>query len=359
MSARTAECERGDWKGQIRSFPTTRYQGSKRRLLPWLGEELSGLDFDTALDLFSGTASVSYLLKALGKEVTSNDQLSFNREIAEALVVNEEARLAPEGLLDLGTVVADRSYERLIEREFEGVFYLGEENRWLDTAIQNLHGDFSGFERSLGLYALFQACLSKRPYNLFHRANLSMRTADVERSFGNKKTWERSFEDHCSKHLSGANAAVFFSGRSHRAVSHDFRAVDGDFDLVYMDPPYTPERGRGVDYLDFYHFLEGLMNYLDWGERIDRSKKHLPWTAKEPNPWCDVDLVRGAFEEAFDRYRHSTLVVSYRDDGQPSISDIVSTLRAAGRPEPRVRSRPYQYALSRKSSQEVLIISEP
>ena len=85
MSARTAECERGDWKGQIRSFPTTRYQGSKRRLLPWLGEELSGLDFDTALDLFSGTASVSYLLKALGKEVTSNDQLSFNREIAEAL----------------------------------------------------------------------------------------------------------------------------------------------------------------------------------------------------------------------------------------------------------------------------------
>lgn len=30
--------------------------------------------------------------------------------------------------------------------------------------------------------------------------------------------------------------------------------VPGDYDLVYVDTPYIPKSGVGVDYLDFYHF---------------------------------------------------------------------------------------------------------
>jgi hypothetical protein len=44
------------------------------------------------------------------------------------------------------------------------------------------------YKRAIAYSALCQACLAKRPYNLFHRANLYMRTQDVERSFGNKTT---------------------------------------------------------------------------------------------------------------------------------------------------------------------------
>ena len=33
-------------------FPTTRYQGSKRKILPWIYKNLKDLEFDTALDAF-------------------------------------------------------------------------------------------------------------------------------------------------------------------------------------------------------------------------------------------------------------------------------------------------------------------
>lgn len=45
---------------QIERFPELRYMGSKRRLLPWIHEVLETLDFETALDPFSGSNSVGY-----------------------------------------------------------------------------------------------------------------------------------------------------------------------------------------------------------------------------------------------------------------------------------------------------------
>ncbi len=49
-------------------------------------------------------------------------------------------------------------------------------------------------KKAMFLWALFQSCISKRPYNLFHRKNLYVRTADVKRNFGNKTTWDKPFE---------------------------------------------------------------------------------------------------------------------------------------------------------------------
>jgi adenine-specific DNA-methyltransferase len=54
-------------------FPTTRYQGSKRKLLLWLYKHISPLNFKSVLDVFGGTACVSYLFKIMDKQVTYND----------------------------------------------------------------------------------------------------------------------------------------------------------------------------------------------------------------------------------------------------------------------------------------------
>lgn len=52
---------------RINLFPEIRYMGSKRRLLPWIHGVLEGtLDFETALDPFSGSGAVAYLMKAMG-----------------------------------------------------------------------------------------------------------------------------------------------------------------------------------------------------------------------------------------------------------------------------------------------------
>lgn len=63
----------------FRDFPTTRYQGSKRKVLPFLFHALKEIEFSQALDLYSGTASVSLLLRAMGKKVHANDYQKYNR----------------------------------------------------------------------------------------------------------------------------------------------------------------------------------------------------------------------------------------------------------------------------------------
>jgi hypothetical protein len=56
-------------KGQLALFtkaftlfplPSTRYQGSKAKLMPWIWESLKHLDFRTALDAFGGSGVFSY-----------------------------------------------------------------------------------------------------------------------------------------------------------------------------------------------------------------------------------------------------------------------------------------------------------
>ena len=41
-------------------MPATRFQGSKRKLAGWIGSQLAGLDFDTALDALGGTGWLCY-----------------------------------------------------------------------------------------------------------------------------------------------------------------------------------------------------------------------------------------------------------------------------------------------------------
>ena len=69
---------------RARSFPQIRFMGSKYRLLPWIYEVLATIQFETALDAFSGSGCVSYLMKCMGKQVFSNDLMNFSATIARA-----------------------------------------------------------------------------------------------------------------------------------------------------------------------------------------------------------------------------------------------------------------------------------
>ena len=66
-------------------YPMFRYMGSKKNLLPWIHRVLSGIDFDSAWDPFSGGGSVAYLLKAMDRRVVASDFLNFPSVIVRAL----------------------------------------------------------------------------------------------------------------------------------------------------------------------------------------------------------------------------------------------------------------------------------
>jgi adenine-specific DNA-methyltransferase len=338
-------------------FPSTRYQGSKRKLLPWIAPLLRDLEFDSALDAMSGTAAVAYLFKQMGKQVMANDRLQANIEIALALIENPGEKLGDH---DLEQVMQRRPgivYDRFIEETFSGIYFTNEENGWLDVVAQNISRLRNPYRRALLRFALFQACLAKRPYNLFHRRNLELRLREVKRGFGNKATWDRPFPDHFRHFAQEANAAVFDNGRKNRALCGDALLAAGRFDLVYLDPPYLRADGAGADYPGFYHFLEGLCDYPRWPERLDRASLHLR-LRPEPDPWLSAEGARENFRRLIERFRESILVVSYRSDGIPSEGELVSMLESIGKRVQVFRASPRPYALSRnRASQDVLFIA--
>lgn len=337
------------------NYPSTRYQGSKRKLIDWIWANSRSLQFHSVLDVFGGTGVVSYLFKRAGKQVTYNDALRFNWTIGRALIANKATTLSPQ---DVSMLLSrkDIAYPDLIQNNFSGIYFTDEENRWLDQTVTNIEQLLDDpFKQAIAWFALFQSCIIKRPYNLFHRANLYMRTAEVERGFGNKTTWDTDFAVHFRAFAAEANQAVFDNGENNVALNMDALAAPTGFDLVYIDPPYLNEKGVGVDYRDFYHFLEGMTDYRSWEGLIDLKSRHRRLKPVS-SVWNKSGTILDAFDALVSRYRDSSLIVSYRDNGIPTPEQLRDVLRTYKR-DVREASQSQKYVLSKTASKEILLIA--
>lgn len=339
------------------TFPQTRYQGSKAKLLDWIWYKIADLDFHTCLDVFGGTGAISYRLKQEGKEVTYNDYLRFNHLMASALVENNTEKLLDKEVDWLVSEHREIKYMNLIERVFPDIYFTNEENKWIDRTLSNMRHLDSTYKFAIAFFAIAQACIIKRPYNLFHRKNLYVRMADVERSFGNKITWDRPFEDYFRKFVKEAHSAIFSNGYSNNAFNFDAFEVPGKYDLVYIDSPYIAKSGVGVDYRDFYHFLEGMTKYDEWESNIDVASKHKRLLPCE-NVWNDKRKIIDGFDRLFQKFQESIIVVSYRNDGIPSEIELVNLLKKHKQSVTVHHFGTYKYALSKNGeSKEVLLIA--
>ncbi len=336
-------------------FPQTRYQGSKRKLVDWILHSLAFWEFDTVLDAFAGTTAMSWGFKRAGKQVTCNDYLQFNTQIGKAIIENSHVTVSSQRVEEVLSVDSHFSYQFFISETFRDVYFYEDENRWLDYVVQNIERVPNLYERAILWSALGQACIIKRPFNLFHRRNLYVRSAEVKRSFGNKVTWDKPFDEYLRKFVDEFNTAVFDNGRANLAVCTDVFELDAQADLVYLDPPYMNSDGVSVDYQAFYHFLEGLLDYAHWRERIDWESKHLRLRPR-PNVWNTPKEIHSAFRRLFEKFHEGIIVVSYRADGIPSVDELREML-AHYKPNVALRIyEGYQYALNPKASDEILLI---
>jgi adenine-specific DNA-methyltransferase len=356
-----------DLKIDLSDFPTTRYQGSKRKILPWIYNNVKELKFNTVLDGCGGSASVSYLFKKMNKAVTFNDNLKFNHIIGKALIENDKVEFNDQDIRDL--IHSNIKSPGIIYKLFKDIYYLDNENRWLDKmgfGILNMNhytGRVLEYKKSIAYYALFQACLIKRPFNLFHRNNLHIRTKDVTRNFGNKVTWEKDFSETFKSFVHEANKVIFNSGQVCNSINESvFDIENTDYDLVYLDPPYINKEGRNEtsNYLRCYHFLEGIVNYDQWGHLIDYNTNNLRLLDSDKNDQFNKHNIYESFDILIDKYKKSKIVISYKNGGIPSINYIVKVLKKHKR-YVYTRSQHYIYALNRQNgnaqkNREVLII---
>lgn len=356
LSLITDDCP---WEG----MPNTRYQGSKRKLLPHLHQIFAQHKVRTALDAFGGTGSVSYLLSRMGVDITYNDILPANCEIARALISHGPVRLEKCHLEALFEKKQGVNYHNYISDLFQGIYFLDQENEQLDIAAQNISRIEDEIMRAEAYYLIFQSMLCKRPYNLFHRANLGMRTKDVKRGFGNKATWDRPFIEHMKKFLVElANARTFQRSSNVRIHNESAFEVRGNWDLVYIDTPYAKSTGQQEsNYFNFYHFLDAVRDYASIPKLIQRDLKHRPFYPFNRS-WFPGESIDTALEELFGKFSDSSLVISYRSDGYPAPERIEELLRANYRNVSNIVAVDYKYVLSTRkveTKEIVIVANEP
>ena len=341
---------------RIARVPSTRYFGSKRRILPWLYGMLQDIPFDTVLDCFGGTASVSLLFKAMGKNVTYLDALQSNTVIAQAVLAKPDIVPSPSEACKFFDSI--NPTHGLIYNEFSGLYYTDKENAWLDGAISAIRAIPNNSGRNAYMYSLFQACLKKRPFNLFHRANLSLRLNDeVKRNFGNATTWNRDFAESAASSYCELHAALWDSGTGISVLdAGDALTAPTGYDLVYLDPPYIRVNGRSNDYLKMYHFLEGLVEYDSWRDKIDYATRCRAYHSRlSSNLWHRRETFLCLLREFLKLHRDSTVVMSYAKGGYPDLDAIINEFNHVFE-NTRVETKDVSQPLSRNLRTEVLVI---
>lgn len=352
----------------IKDFPSTRYQGSKRKIIPWLYSHIKEIEFDTVLDAFGGSATVSYLFKKMGKSVTYNDNLRFNHLVGKALIENDCVKLEDSDLFYLLNFNSNDNFHT-VQKYFNDIYYYPAENSWIDNRIAAIHSmnsysnDVLIFKKALAYYALFQACLIKRPFNLFHRKNLHLRKNEVDRSFGNFISWNKSFKTHFIKFAEEANRTIFSNGKKCGSLNKSvFEFENTDYDLVYFDSPYFRKNSSNETsyYSKTYHFLEGLANYENWAGLIDKNTINKRFKSKIDFNDFRSEHVAHSFDKLFEKFRKSKILISYKRGGIPSIDTLVNLLKKY-KSTVYTRSVHYKYALNHQNgdsikNREVIII---
>jgi len=319
LQSQPALWDLAEYPERARLYPRLRYMGSKHRLLQWIHSVLAQLDFTTALDAFSGTGCVAYLMKAMGKSVVANDFLNLAYQIAVATIENPRYRLSQAHCDNL--LIYNRTRRRFIERTFSGVFFTRPDLQFLDNAWSNLPCLPTRYHRSLAIAALIRACVKRQPRGVFTVAG------DPERYKDGRRDLRLSLREHFLESVSVYNRVVFDNGQRNGASRADVLDIEAnDVDLVYMDPPYVP-RSDDNCYIKRYHFLEGLSSYWeDEGtEILDSTRvKKIP---KRFTPFSYRRTCVQAFEETFRRFRASTLVLSYSSNGYPDLCVLIALMK--------------------------------
>lgn len=297
---------------ELSNYPRFRYMGSKFRLLPWIQETLSGIEFDTATDAFSGSGVVSYLLKAMGKQVHANDTLVFPSVITSATVANNATRLSETDLDFLLSSGAKTDTERFIQTTFTGIFYTPAELASLDNLWAGIRRLESPLKRSLALAAMLRSAIKRQPRGLFT-------VSDPTRYMDGRRDLQLTIREHFVEQVQAYNAAVFSNGMNNSVTCGDVLNVKPGSDLVYMDPPYVPLSDDNC-YMKRYHFLEGLACYWEGKEIMMNTKVRK--IAKPFTPFSYRHTAIDAFDRLFRHFADSVQVLSYSSNAYPDLETL-------------------------------------
>jgi adenine-specific DNA-methyltransferase len=323
--------------------------GSKYRLVPHLAGLFTQLGGTTALDAFSGSGVVSYLLKALGYQVTCNDFLTFPAVIARATVVNSDQVLTTADVDQICGPPADG--RDFIQQTFNGLYFTSADREFLDSAWSHID-TMTGRKQDLAISALVLAAARRQPRGVFT-------FTDMRRYDDGRRDLKLPLRDHFRECAVEYNRVVFDGGQPCRAGTSDVFALPAEqYDVVYLDPPYAPPSDDNC-YIKRYHFLEGLSVY--WRGQTIMENTRTKKLAKRYTPFSYKHTVTDALRRTFKQFRGSTIVLSYSSNAVPDAVTIETLLREVkDTVEVRLIDHTYSFgthvAAQRRAVQEYIFI---
>ena len=299
---------------QVSAYPSTRFMGSKSKLLPEIWSVASQFKVNTVVDLFSGSGIVGYMFKAQGKAVVSNDYMAMSAIFSKAMIENNSVTLQLEEAKEL--LVAHKESDHFVASTFKDLYYTNEENNLIDTLRSNIAAIKDQYKHAIAMTALIRACIKKRPRGIF--------TYTGQRYNDGRKDLQKSLAQQFLEAVEAINKAVFDNGhinRSKQGDAMDLRVEQAD--LVYIDPPYYSPLSDN-EYVRRYHFVEGLAR--DWkGIEIQQHTQTKKFKSY-PTPFATRKGAADAFDHLFRKFADSILIVSYSSNSLPTQDEMVAIM---------------------------------
>lgn len=300
---------------QVSLYPPTRFMGSKRKLLGEIWNVASRFEFDTVVDLFSGSGIVGYMFKSHGKTVISNDYMAMSATFTKAMVENNTVTLPIEEAEKL--LIKQGEIDHFVSDTFKDLYYTDDENELIDILRTNISAIDDQYKKAIAMTALIRACTKKRPRGIF--------TYTGHRYDDGRKDLQKSLSQQFLEAVEAVNNAVFDNHKSNKSVNGDAMALEVKKpDLVYIDPPYYSPLSDN-EYVRRYHFIEGLAR--DWkGVEIQKHTKTKKFKSY-PTPFSTKNGAYDAFDKLFSKFSDSILIVSYSSNSLPTQEDMVELMK--------------------------------
>lgn len=300
-------------------FPEPQYLGAKYIHRGWIAQFIPD-NAITVLDAFSGSQSISYMFKQLGRKVITNDFLSFNDIIGKALIENPGYKLEKDDLDILFSDNSDPAYFTLMQELYTDLFFVSEDSVFADSFRSNIHKLGNKYKQALALSVMCRSMTRKVTMGHFAHKQALVYAADPARVKRNRSL-VRPLKELFLDLLPEYNAAVFDNAKDN--VSYNKNILDllptlTDVDLVYFDPPYCNSH---ADYQSFYHLLETYVEYWKDKQFVNGTKRYEPkrYSGFDKNSET-ISNLKLLFERAD---KIPTWIVSYNDRSYPDIETMV------------------------------------
>ncbi|WP_432558952.1 DNA adenine methylase [Granulicoccus sp. GXG6511] len=289
-----------------------KYLGSKRTLVPVLGELFTRSGARTALDLFTGTTRVAQEFNRRGGFVHANDTATYAHVLAQCYVETDpdtidRAELA-EAIQRLESLPDRRGY--VTEVFCEKARYFQPHNGLRIDAIR------AGIDEWYADSPLRPLLLT----SLLEAADRVDSTVGLQMAY--LKEWAPRSYHRLRMRLPEPAPGT---GRAHRRDAAEIVTDLPRVDLAYLDPPYNQHR-----YLNNYHVWETLArgdapeHYGVACKRIDARDPELKsrWNSKRTMP--------GEFARVLETVNADVVIVSFSNEGFVPLPELVDMCAVRG-----------------------------